>query len=152
MRKVGILGQPVLVPPGSMAQLVLLVLLNVIPCLVLACLKPYVYRGDAYFAYASYALNTAAPFLQLIMGGRSLPPAADGILTALLLVALIIFVLPDQLIERFEARVCRKVSTPILRNREEEGQGVGATGQGQGGSQSFFTWIARALQRRTVTV
>ena len=103
MRKIGILGVPVLVLPGSMAQLVLLVFLNVIPCFVLACLKPYVYRGDAYFAHASCALTAAAPFLKLIGVPSS---AADGILTTLLLVALVLLVLPDQLIERFEARVC----------------------------------------------
>ena len=105
-RKIMLIGVPVNFAPGTFEQNVMVLGALIFSWLLLAYLKPYMYRGDAYFAHASYALTVAGPLMKL--GGMQPNSAADGILTALLIVALILFVLPDQLIERFEARFCAR--------------------------------------------
>ena len=89
-----------------------------LPWPIFALLRPYTYRGDMYFSHASYALTVAAPLMTWV--GIQPNGAADGILTALLVVALILFVLPDQIIERFEARVCSRRSTSATLSQPTE--------------------------------
>ena len=102
------IGVPVVFNPGSFEQGAIVLILSFFYWLIFALLRPYVYRGDMYFAHASYALTAAGPLMKLV--GMQPNGAADAILTALLALALILFVLPDQLIERFEARVCSRRS------------------------------------------
>ena len=103
------IGVPVVFNPGSFEQGAIVLILSFFYWLIFALLRPYVYRGDMYFAHASYALTAAGPLMKLV-GMQPNGAAVDAILTALLAVALILFVLPDQLIERFEARVCSRRS------------------------------------------
>ena len=117
-RKNSMIGAPVIFDPGTFEQIALVLFQHFSSWLIFALLRPYVYRGDMYFAHASYALTAAGPLMKLV--GMQPNGAADGILTALLVVALILFVLPDQIIERFEARACSRRSTSATLSQPTE--------------------------------